>query len=201
VIHGVRRVVGNATARLAIFVTIAAFLGDWISKSWALELDTAVPFGALVLEVERNTAFAFSSGAGSVEPWMVGGLRVLVLLAIMAVAWRLAPRRRRYAAGFALIVAGGFGNAADIVLRDGAVVDFISTGPLTFQVADAPVHLAFVFNAADVYILLGLALLAPLIRRNARRLQRRIVSWETGLLRRAGLKHPSPVLPDDHGSS
>jgi lipoprotein signal peptidase len=193
----VRRVARNEIWRLAVLVALAAFLVDWASKSWALaSLDTARPLGALVLDVERNTAFAFSSGAGSVEPWMVGGIRLLVILAIVLLAWRLAPRRRRYAAGFALLVAGGSGNAADIVLRDGAVVDFIGTGPMQLYLAGAPLNINFVFNVADVYILLGLALLAPLIRAGALSVQRQIVGWERRVLRRAGLEHPT--ASDDH---
>jgi lipoprotein signal peptidase len=195
----VRRLAQNELLRLAVLVALAAFLADWASKSWALSaLDTARPLGALVLEVERNAAFAFSSGSGSVEPWLVGGLRVLAISGIVLLAWRVAPRRRRYAAGFGFLVAGGVGNAADIVLRDGAVVDFIGTGPVTLSFAGAPFHLNLVFNVADLYILLGVALLAPLIRWTALRVQRHIVGWETSLLRRAGLGHPTAVdVPPD----
>jgi lipoprotein signal peptidase len=172
-----RRLVQDDALRLAVLVAVAAFAADWVSKSWALALDAAIPLGALVLEVERNAAFAFSSGAGAVSPWLVMGLRVIVLCALLAGAWRFTRGSRRYAAGFALLFAGGLGNAADIAFRNGAVVDFIGTGAL--------LRVPLVFNGADIAILLGLVMLGPVIRQVARQVEA-VLSLDVRALRRIG---------------
>src|SRR5690606_26457676 len=101
-------------------------------------------------------------------------------------------RNRRLAAGFALLIAGGSGNAADMLFRGGAVVDFIHAGP--FHVRGELVHAGIVFNAADVATLLALGLLAPLIHAWSTRSQRRIARWEERWLRqlRGGSDSPPP---------
>ncbi len=51
-----------------------------------------------------------------------------------------------------LVVAGGVGNLIDRVLRDGAVVDFMNLGIGSLRTG--------IFNVADVYIMVGIALWA-----------------------------------------
>jgi lipoprotein signal peptidase len=166
--------------RFATLVAIAAFLLDWATKSWALRAleDMAVPLGALVLGVERNDAFAFSSGSGQVSAGFVIAVRLLALAGVVLISRRVVVRCRRYAAGFALLLAGGFGNAADLMFRGGAVVDFIGAGPFRFEWAGEVMHFGLVFNAADISILLGLALIAPQIQTWALAAQRRLAQWE-----------------------
>jgi lipoprotein signal peptidase len=166
--------------RFATLVAIAAFLIDWATKSWALQsLDgMSVPLGALVLGIERNDAFAFSSGSGRFSAEFVIGIRLLALAGVVLISRKVVVRSRRYAAGFALLLAGGFGNAADLMFRDGAVVDFIGAGPFTFAWAGEIVHFGFVFNAADISILLGLGLVAPQIQSWSLAAQRRLARWE-----------------------
>lgn len=170
---------GQEDLRLAALVGTAAFLADWASKSWAVAAlqNASASLGSLVLALESNQAFAFSTGAASVSPEMVIGARLVALLAIGVVFGRLFVRNRRSAAGAGLILGGGFGNAADLAFR-GAVVDFIGTGPLTFDLSDGPVQLHFFFNTADLAILLGIGLLAPMISLFALGAQRRIGEWE-----------------------
>jgi signal peptidase II len=165
--------------RFAMLLAAAAFLFDWATKSWALDAlgDTAVPLGALMLAVERNHAFAFSSGGESVSPGFVLLARLLAIVVVILLSIRVGPRNHRLAAGFALLFAGGLGNAMDVVFRGGAVVDFIHAGP--FHWGGELVHAGIVFNAADIAILLALGLLAPLIHEWSIGRQRRIAEWES----------------------
>jgi lipoprotein signal peptidase len=171
---------GQETMRIAALVATAAFLADWGSKSWALDAlqNATTSLGSLVLALESNQAFAFSSGAGNVSPETVMGARLLALLAIGVVFGRLFVRDRRSAAGVGMILGGGFGNATDLAFR-GGVVDFIGTGPYTFAWSGDLVQLHFFFNTADLAILMGIGLMAPVIRIGALAAQRRIGEWET----------------------
>jgi lipoprotein signal peptidase len=155
----------NDVLRTGALLAVAAFAFDSATKSWALQNveDTAVPLGNLVLAVERNEGFAFSAGAGMIPTWLVAGARLALLLAIILAARGVAASSHRYACGLGLLVAGGFGNTVDVIFR-GAVVDFIATGPIVFGWADRLVHTYFVFNAGDLAILIGVVLVAPLIR-------------------------------------
>lgn len=179
-IRFLRRCVANGILRLAALVALAAFLIDWATKSWALNTvhDMTIPLGSLVLGVVRNDAFAFSSGSGLFSPALIAGARLLALLAMLYIWKDIVIGSRRYAAGTALLTAGGFGNAADLLFRDGGVVDFIGAGPFAFTWRDDElVHLTLVFNVADLAILIGLGLIAPLIQSWARTAQRRLIDW------------------------
>jgi lipoprotein signal peptidase len=188
VLKFLRRVAAHEVLRLAALVGIAAFLADFASKSWALDsLDgSTAPLGALVLGVERNDAFAFSSGSSVVSPKWVFAARLFALCGIAFLARRAMAASRRSAAGFGLLLGGGFGNAADVAFR-GAVVDFIGAGPFTFDWAGDLVELQFVFNGADLAILMGLGLLAPLISASALAAQRRLIDWESRWFRQRKL--------------
>jgi signal peptidase II len=178
-----RAFIAHDVLRFAVLVAAAAFLFDWATKSWALEAlqHSAVPLGALMLGVERNHAFAFSTGGESVPPGFVLFARLLAITCVILLSIRVGARNRRLAAGFALLLAGGLGNAVDVVFRGGAVVDFIHAGP--FHWGGELVHAGVVFNAADIAILLALGLLAPLIHEWSIGGQRRIAAWESRWLR------------------
>jgi lipoprotein signal peptidase len=165
--------------RLAALVAIAAFLADWASKSWAVDTlaHTSSTLGAFLLAPAHNDAFAFSAGRDVIATDLVLGARLLALLALGVVFGRLVVSDRRSAAGFGMILGGGFGNTADLAFR-GAVVDFINVGPYPFEWAGEAMKVHFVFNGADVAILIGIALLAPRIRYCALAAQQRIARWE-----------------------
>ncbi|HSJ32459.1 MAG TPA: signal peptidase II [Longimicrobiales bacterium] len=179
----IRAILAHDVLRFAMLVAAAAFLLDWATKSWALETleHAAMPLGALMLGVERNDALAFSTGSGHLPAAVVVALRLAALAGVMFLWLRVGARNRRFAAGFALLVAGGSGNAADMLFRGGAVVDFIHAGP--FHVRGELVHAGIVFNAADIAILLALGLLAPLIHEWSAGGQHRIATWEARWLR------------------
>jgi lipoprotein signal peptidase len=157
------------------------FLLDWTTKSWALHTlgDITVPFGSLLLGVERNDALAFSAASGHFSPAVIMGIRLLAMSAVIYFSRKVVVRNRRFASGLALLLGGGFGNAADVGFRGGSVVDFIGAGPFSFEWAGERTHFSFVFNVADVAVLLGLALVAPNLQRWALQQQKRLARWES----------------------
>lgn len=181
--HRFRAFLAHDVLRFATLVAAAAFLLDWATKSWALQTleHTAMPMGALMLGLERNDALAFSAGSGHLPAGLVVALRLMAIAGVIALSVQVGARNRRYAAGFALLIAGGSGNAADMLFRGGAVVDFIHAGPIL--VGGELVHAGVVFNAADLAILFALGLLAPLINEWSTGTQRRLARWERSWLR------------------
>lgn len=177
----VRAFIAHDILRLATLLALAVFLFDWATKSWALHTlrDVSAPLGALVLGIERNDSFAFSTGRGRLSPALIIVVRLIAMAAVIYFSRKVVVTSRRFAAGVALLLGGGFGNAADVVFRGGAVVDFIGAGPFTFVWAGERVHFSFVFNAADVAILIGLALVAPFVQRWALAQQQRLARWES----------------------
>lgn len=152
---------------------------DWVSKSWALTTLAQRPRelgDALLLGVAHNDALAFSSFQ-SIPIESVLSLRITCIVVLALLAVRFATESRRLACAFALLLAGGLGNVADLVLRDGAVIDFIGVRPLLFAEPD----LAVVFNLADVWIKVGIILAFPLIRRAAQRTQEASDAFERRL--------------------
>lgn len=165
--------------RLAALLTTAAFMADWASKSWALDaLHRPMPLGSLMLEVERNAAFAFSLGRDVAPTLLVLVLRLVAIAALVLACRRFAEHSVRYTAGAALILGGGLGNFADVLFREHGVVDFIGTGALAVATAEGAGHLRLVFNTADLVVLIGIALLAPWIQDGALRTQARLARWE-----------------------
>lgn len=182
----IRDLANREVLRLMLILTATAFLADWASKAWALDRlgDSVVLLGVVSLGVFRNEGFAFSTGHGEVSVMLVAALRIVALATILLVSRRFAHLlSRRSAYGVALVFAGGFGNVADLFFR-GAVVDFIGAGPLEIGGPEAPLQMHVVFNVADVFIVVGLGMMAPCIHRGAKAVQRRITAWERRMLSR-----------------
>lgn len=174
-----RRILSHQHLRFAVLIGILAWLVDWVSKSWALTTLAQRPRelgDALLLGVAHNDALAFSSFQ-SIPIESVLSLRITCIVVLALLAVRFATESRRLACAFALLLAGGLGNVADLVLRDGAVIDFIGVRPLLFAEPD----LAVVFNLADVWIKVGIILAFPLIRRAAQRTQEASDAFERRL--------------------
>lgn len=125
---------------------------DHATKLWAEQRlsdggDIAVLPPLLELSYVRNFDVAFQLLESLAEPRRAVLIVVVSLLAIGACAlalWRGATRAERL--GYTLVLAGALGNLGDRLLR-GYVVDFI--------------HLTHwpVFNVADVWIVIGVAVL------------------------------------------
>jgi hypothetical protein len=130
-------------------------------------------------------------------PTTVVALRLGALAALLILAWPFGPASLRFALGFALVIGGGLGNASDVVLRDGAVVDFISTAPLTRGLLSGTSVEGVVLNLADVWVLAGLFLLYPLFRALGVAVQRRLVRLEERIL---GCSSIHPLLITGSGT-
>ena len=167
--------------RLTLLVILAVFMTDVASKSWALAMagtgfgDTSI----IELALAENQGLAFSTGTGTLTWPQILLIRLTVLSALVLVALRFALERLRFALGFGLVLGGGLGNAWDGAAGDGAVIDFISTAPIS------PLEGGIVLNLADVWIFTGLALLYPLFRVAGRAAQRRFQAVEARLLNRS----------------
>jgi signal peptidase II len=175
-----------AVFRLAALITVAVLLADIASKNWAIAVvgNGYVDLGLVALTVVHNDGLAFSIGAGLLDYAVVLALRLAGLAGILFLAWRFRPRSLRSAVGVALLVGGGLGNLSDLVFRDGAVVDFISTTPAARALTGSPVMEGIVMNLADVWILAGLALLYPVFRRLGLGTQQRFREAEARILGR-----------------
>jgi lipoprotein signal peptidase len=174
--------------RLATLLAVAVLLADVASKNWALSTlgSGHVDLGLVGLTLVQNDGLAFSTGAGLLSAPIVLALRVAALLGVLGLAWRFGAERPRYAVGFALVLGGGFGNAGDVLLRGGAVVDFIHASPLAPVLGDGLLGSGIVLNLADVWILTGLACLYPLFRAFGLAVQRRLERLERHLVLRPG---------------
>jgi len=186
---GIQRPVPVSTASalsLSVLIGLSMFLLDWTSKSLAVQIlgESLIPLGVLSFGVVYNDAFAFSSGSGLVHPHTVVLIRLLGVALATFLFLRLHHLSRRVSVGFAFLIAGGAGNTADVLFRDGAVIDFIGTGPFTFLIAGEPLDIHFVFNLADVWAVIGLILLWPLIRQFGNAFNARVQRFERRFLAR-----------------
>ena len=133
---------------------------DHAAKQIAQETLAGVPpihlLGSFVrLELVTNSGAFLSLGARMPEVVRIlvfQGLVPLGLLAGLAIAIRAGFTSRLGLAGLALVAGGGIANWLDRILHDGAVTDFVSLslGPLRTGI----------FNVADVWVLLGIAMVA-----------------------------------------
>ena len=146
-------------ALAAFLFVIAACVGcDHASKRAALQL--LVPGSPIALagdtvrfQLVENPGAFLSLGASLPEPLrsaLLSGFVPLLLLCLCA--YRIRPARNsaveRVALG--LVVGGGLGNWIDRLQHGGAVTDFVSVGLGPLRTG--------IFNAADVAIMAGLAL-------------------------------------------
>lgn len=172
-------------ARLMILVAVAAFLADWGGKHWAFTRlgDAMIPLGALTLGVVRNEGFVFSTGHGVLFFGGVALARLIALAVLLVLCYRGAKMLDwHYAFGAALIVAGGLGNTTDLFFR-GGVVDFIWVNPIAVDGLEALLEMNLVFNLADLFILIGIGMVAPLIQKSGRVIQGRVSRYEMRILR------------------
>lgn len=168
--------------RLAALVAIAVFLADWASKLWAAQtmVNGQATVDPLLLLPTHNNAFVFSAGADRIDTDFVMAARLAVLYGLAYIFGRKVIRDARSAAGFGFVLGGGIGNTADLAF-DNAVLDFINVGPYRFAFVGEVFRVHFVLNAADLAILIGIALLAPRLQVCALELQRWIAAWEATL--------------------
>ncbi|GCE12939.1 signal peptidase II [Tengunoibacter tsumagoiensis] len=149
----------DALALLTVIVVIA--LDQWTKTLVVntIPLYSEAPFPILgrylVFEHILNNGAAFSMFQGNLF------LIVFILLAIGVVAYLygriLNTGPLLYKVVFGLIIGGAVGNIVDRLFRGGAVVDFIS-----FRIPEMNFYFA-IFNVADAFISIGVALLFMLV--------------------------------------
>jgi signal peptidase II len=125
---------------------------DQLSK-WAvlmfLEDPTAVtPFFNLVVVWNRGVSFGMFDTAGALGPWLLSGLALAVVAAL--VFWLRRVEHSLAGVALGLIIGGALGNVIDRV-RFGAVVDFLDFHAYGYHWP--------AFNVADSAICVGAALL------------------------------------------
>jgi signal peptidase II len=159
----------RATNIRVVAAVLAACVGlDQATKRVAVALlpeghRVTLAGGLVRLERVRNEGAFLGLGARLPEQvrtvvftWGVG---VLVLGALLLALHRASSRRTAVAA--ALVAGGGLGNLWDRLATGGSVIDFVNLGAGPLRTG--------IFNAADVAIVAGVALLALAPRRSAAR--------------------------------
>jgi signal peptidase II len=146
---------------LVVFlVTTLGFLGcDQLTKEVArshlsVGKQTLLAFGTVQLTLAENPGGFMSLGSSLPEVVRQAAFRVgvpMVLLVLCVALLRQPVLSRLDSTGLALVVGGGLGNWLDRMLQDGLVTDFVRVGVGTVRTG--------IFNAADVAILLGVAVL------------------------------------------
>ena len=125
---------------------------DQLSK-WAilmfLDDPTAVtPFLNLVVVWNRGVSFGMFDTAGALGPWLLSGLALAVVAAL--VVWLRRVKHSLAGVALGLIIGGALGNVIDRV-RFGAVFDFLDFHAYGYHWP--------AFNVADSAICVGAALL------------------------------------------
>lgn len=134
---------------VAVIIVIVALAIDQLVKvaveAWLpLQEDVPLlPFLALYRTYNLGVAFSMLS---DMDGWFIVGMR-LVIVCFVLWLWRRTPPEQQFAhLGFALVVAGAFGNIIDRFVY-GHVVDYILFHTPSWSFA--------VFNLADTWITLG----------------------------------------------
>lgn len=171
-ISTLRNTATSWSRKARIFWPLAAtlFLTDCASKraivnhldgeSGSLEVwDGVVRF---TLVFNRNAAMSLPIGPNG--RWLLAAAGTLVLLVLARLYWHTAAEDRWQSAALALVVAGAAGNVSDRLRWDRGVVDFIDLGVGSWRF--------YVFNVADVGVVVGASLLALVLARREASLRR-----------------------------
>ncbi len=146
---------------LSFFAVLALAAGcDHAAKQVAQAALASSPPLSLAADTVRfelvSNHGAFLSLGAELPPWArAAALLVvvpLILVGACAFALRQTSLSRRAVVGLALFAGGGFANWIDRALHGGAVTDFVSLGLGPLRTG--------IFNVADVWVLLGAALVA-----------------------------------------
>lgn len=119
--------------------------GGWVELTLAENPGSFLSLGYLLPETVRFTIFTLGVGTG--------------LMALLVYLTNRASISSANFIGLSLIMAGGMSNLLDRLFRHGRVTDFVA-------IHIGPPHTG-IFNAADVLIMAGFAVLIWKIRRNA----------------------------------
>lgn len=147
-----------------MLIATAAVIGlDQLTKDLALRYLSDAPIdlieGALTLRLSYNSGGAFGILQGVPGFFLIA----TVVVAVTIVVWARNIERPSWGLCLGMVLGGGLGNVIDRVFRDtgGRVVDFID------------LHVWPIFNIADSFIVIGVAILLVLSAR-ADRAERRV---------------------------
>lgn len=129
-------------------VVVVDQLTKWAVLSWLDHPIALTPFFNLVLVWNRGVSFGMLDSDGALAPWLLSGLALAVMVALLV--WLRRVEQPLTAVGLGLVIGGAAGNVVDRV-RFGAVIDFL-------DVHAAGWHWP-AFNVADSAICVGAALL------------------------------------------
>lgn len=117
-------------------------------------------FVRFTLVYNPDTAFGFDLQPlfGAWERVVLIAMMTSILIIMMRIYWKSAPRARLVAAALGLVCGGAIGNIFDRIRYPQGVVDFIDLGFGT--------HRLFICNVADVGVSIGAVLLALVLLRN-----------------------------------
>jgi signal peptidase II len=145
---------------LGLAVAVAAAVLDQASKLWLIFVtDLAsrapialTPFLDLVLTWNTGISYGLFPQEGPLGQWALLALKVIA--AVLLWIWLARASSRLTAVALGLIIGGAIGNAIDR-LAYGAVADFV-----LFHITTASLNFKwYVFNIADVAIVIGVAVL------------------------------------------
>jgi signal peptidase II len=142
--------------KLGLMSAAVVLAADQASKAWILNgLDlpslgsvVILPFLNFTMVWNKGVTFGLLGGLGAAAAWVLGGVAVLVVVALFV--WLRRAENRMVAVALGAIAGGAVGNVIDRA-RFGAVVDFLH--------AHAFGASWYVFNVADAAIVCGVAAL------------------------------------------
>lgn len=142
--------------RLGLVATAVVLAADQASKAWILNgLDLPsrgsvdiLPFLNFTMVWNKGVTFGLLGGLGDAAAWVLGGVAVLVVVALFV--WLRRAENAMVAVALGAIAGGAVGNVVDRA-RFGAVVDFLHAHAFGMS--------WYVFNVADAAIVCGVAAL------------------------------------------
>jgi signal peptidase II len=129
-------------------VVVLDQLTKWAILTWLDQVIALTPFFNLVLVWNRGVSFGMFDSGGALAPWLLSGLALAVVVALLV--WLRRVEHPLPGVGLGLIIGGAVGNVIDRV-RFGAVIDFLDVHALGWHWP--------AFNVADSAICIGAALL------------------------------------------
>jgi signal peptidase II len=133
---------------VAAVVVVLDQLAKWAILNWLDQGTALTPFLNLVMVWNRGVSFGMFNSSGALAPWILSGLALVVVVALLS--WLRRVEHPLTGCGLGLIVGGAVGNVIDR-LRFGAVIDFLDFHALGWHWP--------AFNVADSAICIGAALL------------------------------------------
>lgn len=136
---------------VAGLVVVLDQLTKWAILSWLDRAIALTPFFNLVVVWNRGVSFGMFDSDGALAPWLLSGLALVVVAALLV--WLRRVDHPLTAAGLGLIIGGAVGNVIDRV-RFGAVIDFLDFHALgwhwpAFNVADSAICVGAVLLLVD----------------------------------------------------